>query len=138
MCFPNLLAETSSTSTVTQPVVGACLEDVDCGLELDCRYEAEPVSDHPTRPVGPFWAGRFALVGRCASTLDFSGKPSGRSCLSSNECFSGLCASGRCRIPCDPRTPEQACGSRLCLQEDVVFSTGLRDVEDTVHLCELL
>lgn len=133
-CYPDFIVPTSSTSTVVQPIEGTCRHAADCGVGQGCRFNVEATADHPTHPIGAdFWGGRAALIGRCADT-----QPGPIACERGEECFSGLCGDGRCRVPCDPGAPEAACGRRLCLPASFERATVDGPVLDEVFVCERL
>lgn len=128
VCYPDVIPETSATSTVVQAISDICYDDGDCdaaNLEA-CNYLEEPIADHPVAPIGEGWQNR-AYIPRCK--VRRSRPPS---CTQDSNCASGICLGNRCRQPCDPRTPRCA-GSAECLEEELMDGARLLD---RIYLCE--
>lgn len=137
VCYPNVLAETSSTSTVTQPIQGVCQQAADCADMEVCRYAVDRVQDHPVAPIGASWDESFALVARCASRSGVQLREVGFVCTAGNECQTGICVGMRCRAPCDPLRPEEGCDRRNCREEEVLRRTMTGAVVvDRLFACE--
>ncbi|MEL6184909.1 MAG: hypothetical protein AAFU79_09820 [Myxococcota bacterium] len=139
VCYPDLIAETSSTSSVAQPISDACRSTAECDRGQACQYRVDDVLDHPEEPIGSqTWGVRKALVPHCVERLDSQQREANRPCTSGTDCLSGVCgATARCRAPCDPENPAVPCERRSCVEETVERTTGTEVIVDRVFVCEL-
>lgn len=139
VCFPDLIAETSSTSSVAQPIADACRRTADCGTGEACQYRVDDVPDHPIEPIGAqTWSGRVAMVPHCVERVDSQQREANRPCTSGTDCLSGVCGgNARCRAPCDPADPAVPCERRNCVEEQVERTTGSGVIVDRVFVCDL-
>ncbi len=135
VCYPNVLTETSTTTRVVQPIPGVCRQDRDCGPGSVCQVQLDVVPDHPVAPFGAAWGRRLAMVSRCASRTGLQLRDPPSACTLGSECSTGVCAGGRCRVPCDP-ADVTSCGRRICRGEVVERLADGRRVGDRVHICE--
>jgi hypothetical protein len=140
LCYPDRVVPTSSTATIAQPNPLACDDQFQCaqrGETGPCQYRVVAISDHPVVPAGAAWGVHNAMIASCVGAgTGASLVADDLGCTKGAQCASGVCQSGRCAKPCDPRRAGSCPGSRRC--NDVLTSRDLPDgtvLEDRVRVC---
>lgn len=135
VCWPERLTSTSTVTPIDQPDPFACYQHKDCSSGSEpCRFRTLIVPDHPRVPAGAAWGQRFAVISRCSSEST-GGRSADMGCTEDAECKSGLCASGRCAIPCNPQDLNICPSNRACIDVQIIKVVNGAMVEDRAQIC---
>lgn len=137
-CYPDVLATTSTLSD--QPDLNICRARSDCTtrvgkIDSDCVARADPIPDHPARPAGEAWSGRYAIIPHCLDGAG-GGIPEGGGCTEDLACRTGVCVSSRCVRLCDPGLPDSCATLQACVDVEVERAlAGGGTLHDRIFIC---